>query len=155
MGQTKKEKFMFTILMCAGMVIFMSMYNILLLEGFSSHFFMHLIAGLIPGFFVALLLDVFVAGPAARFLLNKITTEQTKPIQKILCMSCFMIFFMVLFMSLYGVVVNVGITPSFPQLYADTLWKNALFALPLQLLVVGPIVRAIFLKLYAGKSALA
>ncbi|WP_046175315.1 DUF2798 domain-containing protein [Domibacillus indicus] len=152
MGNTKKEKLIFTTLMCAGMVICMSMYNIWLLEGFSSTFFKHFIAGLIPGFLVALLLDLFVAGPVARFLLHKFTGEQTKPVKKMLTMIFSMVAMMVLLMSLYGVLVNAGATAAFTQLYVNTVWKNAVFAFPLQLIIIGPLVRSICSRLFAQSS---
>jgi len=153
LGTTKKEQFMFTTLMCAGMVICMSFYNLLLIEELSLRFFTHMLAGLFPGFAVALLLDIFVVGPAARSILHKVTNQQTKPVKKILFMSTLMIAGMVLFMSLYGVIVSAGITSSFLHDYTNAVLKNVLVALPLQLLVMGPLVRAAFLKLTAGKQA--
>lgn len=153
MGTTKKEQLLFTTLMCAGMVICMSFYNLLLIEELSPRFFTHMLTGLFPGFAIALLLDIFVVGPAARSILHKVTNEQTKPVKKILFMSTFMIAGMVLFMSLYGVIVSVGITSSFLHDYTNTVLKNVVVALPLQLLVMGPLVRAAFLKMTAGKQA--
>ena len=93
MGKNKKEKFVFTLMMCALMVFIMSAYNIFLLEGFSNNFLKDLLIGFLPGFCVALFLDVFVVGKIAKSLHSKIVKEDDALIKKIILMSFFMVSF--------------------------------------------------------------
>jgi hypothetical protein len=44
-------------------------------------------------------------------------------------------------MSMYGVIMQFGFTNNFMQLYIATFAKNVVAALPLQLIVVGPLCR--------------
>lgn len=61
---------------------------------------------------------------------------------------------MVLLMSLFGAVMNVGINSSLPSAYVKGIGFNFIAALPLQLLIVGPIVRLIFTKMYSTNRPL-
>ena len=58
MGETKFQKFIFTLMMCFGMVLGMTIYNMLLNEGFHSQFFNNLLKDFWPGFFVQKLLHL-------------------------------------------------------------------------------------------------
>ncbi|GGG10864.1 hypothetical protein GCM10010912_64110 [Paenibacillus albidus] len=55
---------------------------------------------------------------------------------------------MVLFMSFYGAVMQVGLTRALPAAYLSAMELNVICALPLQLLIVGPLTRFLFLKMY-------
>lgn len=148
MGKNKKERFVFTLMMCALMVFIMSGYNLFLLEGFSSNFLKHLLIGYLPGFFVALFLDVFVVGKLAKALYHKVINEDDKLIKKIVLMSLFMVCGMVLFMSFYGAFINIGFSPLLIKAYPIAVVHNFIFALPLQLIIVSPIVRMTFVRIY-------
>lgn len=63
MPTNKKEGMLFTTLMCFLMVFGMSTYNLLLHGEFSLY---ALSKGLLPGFIVAFILDVFIVGVLAR-----------------------------------------------------------------------------------------
>ena len=146
MGQTKSQKFIFTLMMCFGMVLGMTIYNMLLNEGFSDQFFIHLLKDFWLGFIVALLLDVFVVGKLAKPIAFKIVkpNENTKPIQVILTISSCMVVGMVICMSMYGAITAVGFTTDALKIYPLCIIRNFVFALPLNLLVVSPLVRFIF-----------
>ena len=148
MGKNKKEKFVFTLMMCALMVFIMSAYNIFLLEGFSNNFLKDLLIGFFFFFCVALFLDVFVVGKIAKSLHSKIVKEDDALIKKIILMSFFMVCGMVLFMSFYGTFINIGFSPLLLKAYPNAIIHNFIFALPLQLIIVSPIVRTAFVRIY-------
>lgn len=154
MGKNKKEQLVFTTLTCACMVLGMSIYNVLLLNGFSSSVFADVAVGFIPAFVVGLILDIFVVGKVSKFAVMKVVKEGDPLIKKILFMSFFMVSGMVLLMSLFGAVMNVGISSSLPSAYVKGMGFNFIAALPLQLLIVGPIVRFIFTRMYSTNRAL-
>lgn len=150
MGQTKTQKFIFTLMMCFGMVLGMTIYNMLLMEGFNDQFFNHLLKDFWLGFIIALLLDVFVVGKIAKPIAFKIVkpTPETKPIKVILAISGCMVIGMVLCMSMYGAIVAVGFNSMTLKLYPLCIVRNFIMALPLNMLVVSPIVRFCFSKMF-------
>lgn len=151
MGQSKTEKFIFTLMMCACMVLGMTIYNMILIDGFSSKIFSNLLYDYWPGFIVALILDVFVVGKIAKYIAGKIVKDNDPIIKRIITISFFMVCGMVLCMSFYGAFINVGFSPILPNAYINAVWKNFIVALPLNFLVVSPLVRSVFLKLYPQK----
>jgi hypothetical protein len=153
-GKNKKEQLVFTTLTCACMVLGMSIYNVLLMKGFTSSVFLDVAIGFIPAFIVGLLLDIFVVGMISKSIVTKIVKQGDPLIKKILFMSFFMVSGMVLFMSLYGALMNVGWSSELPSAYIKGIGFNFIAALPLQLLIVGPIVRLIFTKIYSEDRSL-
>lgn len=151
MGQTKLQKLTFTTMMCFGMVLGMTIYNMLLNEGFHSEFFNHLLKDFWLGFMVALLLDIFVVGKLAKPIAFKIVkpTSETKQIKIILAISCCMVVGMVLCMSMYGAILAVGFNTAALKLYPLCIIRNFIMALPLNLLIVSPLVRFSFGKIFA------
>lgn len=107
MGQTKFQKFIFTLMMCFFMVLGMTTYNIILNEGFHSNLLNNLLKDFWLGFIVALLLDIFIVEKLAKPLAFKIVkpTKETKQIKIILAISSCMVVGMVLFMSIFGAIV--------------------------------------------------
>ncbi|MBE6047891.1 MAG: DUF2798 domain-containing protein [Clostridium sp.] len=150
MGKTKFEKFIFTLMMCFGMVLGMTIYNMILNEGLNDQFFIHLIKDFWLGFFIALLLDVFVVGKFAKSIAFKIVKpdENTKPIKIILTISSCMVVGMVLCMSMYGAITAVGFTSTALKLYPLCILRNFVVALPLNMLIVSPLVRFLFGKMF-------
>ena len=71
MPKMKKETMIFTLLMCLLMVTGMSSYNLIIHGGWNQDFIRNLLGGLIPGFIVALVLDLWVVGPLAKRLAFK------------------------------------------------------------------------------------
>jgi len=148
---TKKESLYFGAMMCFGMVVVMSVYNLyvnglihtITISGFLMQFLI--------GFIVAFILDLFIVGPIARKIAFSLPYDKSKKIFVILSMSFCMVLGMVFWMSLYGLgtaYISNGIsTDSIVQSYAAIFIKNFIVALPLQLLIMGPIVRFIFTKI--------
>lgn len=150
MGQTKSQKFIFTLMMCFGMVLGMTIYNMLLNEGFHDQFFNHLLKDFWLGFIVALILDVFIVGKLAKPIALKIVKPNatTKQIKVILAISSCMVVGMVLCMSMYGAIMAAGFTRSALKIYPLCIIRNLVVALPLNLLIVSPLVRFVFCKLF-------
>lgn len=137
-------------IMCFGMVSFMTIYN-LYLNGMIGE--MPLLAGISDfalGFAIALALDLFLVGPNAKKIALKLTKNANNPLIKVLAISTSMVIGMAFFMSIYGLIstyihtehASSSIVLDYLLIYG----KNLIVALPLQLLVMGPIVRFIFMK---------
>ena len=155
MGQTKFQKFIFTLMMCFFMVLGMTTYNIILNEGFHSNLLNNLLKDFWLGFIVALLLDIFIVEKLAKPLAFKIVkpTKETKQIKIILAISSCMVVGIVLFMSIFGAIVSSGFTIDALKLYPLCILRNFIMALPLNLLIVSQIVRFIFNKMFPVKLA--
>jgi hypothetical protein len=148
MGRNKKETFIFTLMMCFLMVTGMSIYNVILANGFTASVFADTARGFLPAFAVALLLDVFVISKPAKALAHKFIRDTDPMAKRVILISLFMVSGMVLCMSLYGALVHIGFSEELPLAYLSFIGKNFICALPLQLIVVGPLSRFIFLRIY-------
>src|SRR3954463_8624147 len=98
MPTTKKESILFGTMMCFGMVLVMSVYN-LFLNGLIDELSVGkmLIEGII-GFMIALLLDLFLVGPTAKKVAFMLPFDKSKKVYVILAISFCMVIGMVLFM---------------------------------------------------------
>ena len=63
-------------------------------------------------------------------------------------MSFFTCCGMVLWMSAFGVVTNLWFGPHFFAAYGLGIVRNVIVAMPLNLLIVSPLIRAIFFKMF-------
>ena len=155
MGQTKLQKFIFTLMMCFCMVLGMTIYNMILNEGFHSNLLNNLLKDFWLGFIVALLLDIFIVGKLAKPIAFKIVkpNKETKQIKIILAISSCMVIGMVLFMSMFGAIIAAGFNIDALKLYPLCILRNFVVALPLNLLIVSPIVRFSFTKIFPVKVA--
>ena len=155
MGQTKLQKFIFTLMMCFCMVLGMTIYNMILNEGFHSNLLNNLLKDFWLGFIVALLLDIFIVGKLAKPIAFKIVkpNKETKQVKIILAISSCMVIGMVLFMSMFGAIIAAGFNIDALKLYPLCIVRNFVVALPLNLLIVSPIVRFLFTKIFPVKVA--
>ncbi len=151
MPTNKKEGIIFTITMCALMVFFMSLYNEILHNGIQSHLLINTCIGFIPGFIVALLLDIFLVGPNAKKVAFKLPINKEKQLHKIFAIPGCMVCGMVLCMSVFGMVMQHNFSDHILMQYFKTVLTNAICAFPLQFFIVGPISRNI-LKTIQAKS---
>ena len=150
MPRNFKEAMLFTVLMCGMMVLGMSIWNLFLIDNLSMS---HILGGYLPAFAVAFLLDVLLVGPVVKFFAFKILQDHHKRWQKILTISGGMAFLMATFMSIYGLLFN-GV-PLTPVTYLTAWRNNLIMAIPLNLIIVGPIARAIlvqFQKPFPGEN---
>ncbi|ADL53906.1 DUF2798 domain-containing protein [Clostridium cellulovorans] len=148
MGKNKRENFIFTLICCTLMVLGMDAYNVLLRNGVTTSFLKDVLIGFVPVFCIALFIDWFFVGKVAKSFVSKLVTAESPLIKKILLTSFFMVCGMCFSMSLITSIIHQGISTDFLINFVQALSKNFLFALPLQLVIVGPIARAIFFKLY-------
>lgn len=145
MPTNKKEGIIFTTLMCFLMVFGMSFYNLMLHDALSIN---KLLVGLVPGFIVAFILDVFIVGIVAKKIaFNLSFINKNSKLQLILTISCLMVIGMVTFMSIFGLVFENGFGSISIASYSHTWIMNFIIALPYQLVIVGPISRTILKKI--------
>lgn len=155
MPQNKKQSVVYTIMMCAVMVMWMSVYNVSLNMGrVSTTALVAALAGFPMGYVVGMICDWFVvSGPAKRFAFRFLASEDSTPRRKIVAISCSMVIGMVTLMSLYGaleVAAQSGFSAGATGVLGTWLHNiplNLVMALPFQLLVAGPVVRRLFSKI--------
>lgn len=152
LGKNKVEHFIFILMICTSMVFIMSCYNIALMKGISFNVLKHAVLGFIPAFLFALVGDLFIVGQIVKKIAPKVIKPNDSIKKKAICMTFFMGCGMVLWMSFYGTVVNVGFNKYLLSAYGVNIVKNFIFAIPLNLLIVSPSVRAIFLKLFPPEN---
>lgn len=138
MPTNKKEGIIFTTMMCFLMVLGMSTYNLWLHQALDIS---TLLAGLVPGFIVAFILDVFIVGVLAKKIAFKLPVNSKSKVQMILTISCLMVLGMVTCMSLFGVLMQQDLPDQLWLAYLNAWKMNVIAALPLQLLIVGPLSR--------------
>lgn len=152
MPTTKRESFYFGLIMCMGMVVVMTFYNLLINGLIGMIPIKGILIQLMLGFIIAFLLELFIVGPAAQKIAFSLPYDKSKKIFVILSVSFFMVVGMVLFMSLYGLGAayfynGLGEESLFIS-YFSIVFKNLIFAFPLQLIIMGPLVRYIFAKFF-------
>ncbi|MFL2059966.1 DUF2798 domain-containing protein [Marinilactibacillus psychrotolerans] len=156
MPTTKKETFLFGLIMCFGMVLIMTVYNLFLNGIMGEMTIIAIVSDFATGFMIALMLDLLIIGPNAKKVALKLTKNVNNSLIKILAISTCMVFGMAFFMSIYGLVSTYihtdKISNSVVLDYLAIYGKNLMVALPLQLLVMGPIVRFIFVKLIKNRD---
>ena len=138
MPRNKKEGIIFGVTMCFLMVCGMSAYNLTLVGKLS---FAKFAVGLIPGFIVAFFFDTVIVGPVAKKLAFKLLIDRDNKLQTILAISLLMITGMVTFMSVFGLLMRPELPENIIHAYFTAWGMNFIAALPLQLLLVGPISR--------------
>lgn len=151
MPRNKKESRFFTVVMCSMMVFGMTIYNIALVEGVTKELVKLAVFGFIPGFIVALLVDVFIVAPVAKKVAFKLPINRENQVQVILAISGCMVCGMVIFMSIFGFLTKADFSGNIFQAYLTIFSKNIIMALPLQWLVVGPLARKM-LAMYQRSS---
>ncbi|WP_019912587.1 DUF2798 domain-containing protein [Paenibacillus sp. HW567] len=152
MGKNKKEAFIFTAIMCTLMVLGMSIYNVVLFSGWSSRVIIEVATGFVPALLVGLLLDVVVVSRLAKGIALRLLKPTDPVVKKILTISFFMVCGMVLCMSLYGTLTHYGFSGNFLAHYFSTAGLNFICALPLQLIVVGPLTRFLFMRIFTVQN---
>lgn len=159
MPQNKRESLIFTFIMCAFMVFWMSTYNISLHQGgFTPSVLLQAWIGFLPAYVFAMLCDWFVASPLAKGFAFKylVTPGKSSPRTMVLAVSSCMVVPMVIIMSLYGAFEGalhmpggiVAFLPMLPATWVKNIALNFIMALPWNLLVAGPLVRALFRRAF-------
>lgn len=148
--ENKKEAFYFGIMMCFGMVVIMTFYNFAINGLIGKMTFMEGLISFVSGFVVALILDFLIVGPLAKKIAFMLPFDKTNKVYVVIMISTCMVIGMASCMSFYGFMVsyfNNSLTgDSLITSYLSIFIKNFVVAYPLQLIIMGPIVRGIFVK---------
>lgn len=156
MPSNKKEGIIFGLMMCFGMVCVMFFYNMYLNGLLTTLPISGILSQFALTFIVAFLVESFIVGPIARKAAFSLPYDKSKTLYVILATSTCMVIGMVLCMSVFGLVismVNNGIEGSLLANYGRTILKNVIVAYPAQLLVIGPLVRFLFVRFVKNAAA--
>jgi uncharacterized membrane protein len=142
--------------MCFGMVVVMTFYNLFINGLIGEIPFKGILYQVILTFIIAFLIEIFIVGPAAQKIAFSLPYDKSKKLYVILSMSFFMVIGMVLFMSLYGMLTGylskrLG-EGSLLESYYSIVFRNFILAFPLQLFIMGRLVRYLFAKFVKGQT---
>ncbi|EJV86595.1 MULTISPECIES: hypothetical protein [Bacillus cereus group] len=150
MPTTRKENLQFGMMMCLGMVIVMTFYNLVMNGAGGPIHVKEILIELVIGFIIALLIEICIVGPCAKKIVFALPFDKSKKVNMIIAMATTMVIGMVFFMSFYGMAMmylhNGLHGDSFVTIYFSVFIKNFIMAYPLQLIIMGPLVRFIFGK---------
>ncbi|MES5866754.1 DUF2798 domain-containing protein [Bacillus cereus group sp. RP32] len=150
MPTTRKENLQFGMMMCLGMVIVMTFYNLLMNGSGGPIHIKEIALELLIGFIIALLIEISIVGPCAKKIVFMLPFDKSKKINIIIAMATAMVIGMVFFMSFFGMIMmhlHGGLQgDSFVSIYFSIFIKNFIMAYPLQLIIMGPLVRFLFGK---------
>ncbi|MUK88703.1 DUF2798 domain-containing protein [Ornithinibacillus sp. L9] len=156
MPTTRKEGLYFGSMMCFGMVVVMTFYNMFMNDLFGIISFKGIVIQFVLAYVIALVLDLFFVGPLARKVVSLLPFNKKNIPLFVFSMSTCMVFGMASCMSFYGLVtsyIHAGVQNG--TLYKDYLHiftMNFIFALPLQIVVMGPVIRLLFIKFVQKKN---
>ena len=161
MPKNRRESFIYTVMMCFVMVLWMSIYNVALHKGgLSFSVLADAWLGFPVAYVFAMCCDWFlVSGLAKGFAFRFLVKPESEPFKKAIAVSCCMVVPMVIIMSFYGAmeaIVSGG--AGWNQLlliWITNIPRNFIMALPLQLLIAGPFIRGLFRKLFPEGTVLA
>ena len=156
MPKSLGQEILFTIMMVFVMVYAMICYNIALaMGGLSNSVFLlafHELPIMAP---IAFVIDFFIVGPLAKKItFSKFNPEQTNPVFIILSISICSVWMMCPLMSLAATILfKGGFQKEMISIWLQTTAFNYPMAAFWQLLVAGPLVRAIFGLMFNNKES--
>ncbi len=152
MPRTKGESIFFTAITAWMMVYVMTLYNTVLATGrFTNATFLIALKGMWVEYVIIGLLAYFVSGRLAKMCAFRVVQPGDRPISIIFAIQTFTVIWQVAFASIIGVYHGHGFTSNFIPNYLITYGKNFVMALPLQLIVVGPLARLIFRTVFLSR----
>ena len=155
MPKSLGQEILFTILMVFVMVYAMVCYNIALaMGGLSNSVFLlafHELPIMMP---IAFVIDFFIVGPIAKKItFSKFNPKQTNPVFIVLSISICSVWLMCPLMSLAATILfKGGFQKEMISIWLQTTAFNYPMAAFWQLLVAGPVVRAIFGLMFKNKK---
>lgn len=160
MPQNKRESFIYTVIMCFTMVLWMSIYNVTLHTGtFNTQVIKDAWLGFPIAYVFAACMDWFVvSGLAKGFAFKYLVKPDSSTLRKVISVSCSMVVSMVIIMSLYGAVeasIRMGDFSNVLFIWLTNIPKNFVMALPFQLIIAGPLVRKVFRTIFPEGKVLA
>ena len=145
MPRTKGESIFFTAITAWMMVYVMTLYNLVLATGsFTNMTLLIALKEMWVEYVIIALLAYFVSGHLAKMCAFRVVQPGDRPIFIIFAIQIFTVIWQVTFASVLGVYHGYGFTGNFIPHYLMTYCKNFIMALPLQLIIVGPLARLIF-----------
>lgn len=152
MPKTKFQSIVFTAVTAWIMVYIMTLYNTVLATGsFTNASFLTAWKGMWIEYIIIFLCAFFISSPVAKHFAFRVVRPGDRPIAIIFAIQVFTVVSQVALASILGVYHGYGFTSQFLPDYLMTYCKNFIMALPVQLLIAGPISRALFRLLFAGK----
>lgn len=149
MPRTKPQSIVFTAITAWLMVYFMTLYNTVLASGsFTNATFLSALQSMWVEFIIIFLCAFFLSSHAANFLTSRIIHPGYPVLARILFTQTFTVVCQVALASILGVWHAGGFNAQFIPNYLSVYCKNFVMALPLQLLLVGPVARWIFRLIY-------
>lgn len=145
MPRNKKEGFVFSLMVSFLMCFFMGLYNVVLSSKvFNLNSILITLKEIPFRYIIAIILSYFIVSPFVLKVVNKIYNKNN--LLKIVLIQIFTVILMAGCMSLLSL-FTLDIPNNITN-YLNILKRNYLFAFPLQILLVGPIVRYLFKKIY-------
>ena len=145
MPKTKLESVIFTAVTAWLMVYGMTLYNLVLATGsFTNVTFLLALKEMWLEYVIIALCAYFISSPAAKKLAFRVVRPGDRPIAIILTIQVFTVVCQVALASILAVWHGWGFTVQFVPNYLLSYCRNFLMALPLQLLVAGPVARGLF-----------
>ncbi len=153
MPKTKGESIFFTAITAWMMVYVMTLYNTVMATGsFTNFTFLIALKGMWVEYIIIGLIAYFVSGHLAKMCAFRVVQPGDRPIFIIFAIQIFTVVWQVAFASVIGVWHGYGFTVHFLPNYLMTYCKNFIMALPLQLIIVGPLARLIFRTVFVRRS---
>lgn len=152
MPETKFQSVVFTAVTAWIMVYIMTLYNTVLAAGsFTNATFLIALKGMWIEYLIIFLCAFFLSSRVAKHLAFRVVKPGDRPIAIILTIQVFTVVSQVALASILGVYHGYGFTNQFIPNYLVTYCKNFIMALPVQLLIAGPIARALFRRVFVRK----
>lgn len=153
MPKTRFQSFIFTLITAWMMVYVMTLYNIVLASGnFINQTFLIALKGMWIEFIIIFLCAYFISSRTAKYFAFRVVQPGDRPIAIIFFIQIFTVISQVGLASILGTIKGYGLTIQFLPNYLITYCKNFIMAMPLQLIVVGPLARWIFRSIFLRKE---
>ena len=104
-------------------------------------------------YIIIALLAYFVSGHLAKLCAFRVVQPGDRPIFIIFAIQIFTVIWQVAFASVLGIYHGYGFTGNSIPDHLTTYCKNFVMALPLQLIIVGPLARFIFRSLFIKRKS--
>ena len=154
MPNTKQESVFFTAVTAWLMVYGMTLYNLVLVMGnFTNASFLLALKEMWLEYVLIFLCAYFISSPVAKKLAFRVVRPGDRPIAIILSIQVFTVVCQVALASILAVWHGNGFTVQFVPDYITAYCRNFIMALPLQLLVVGPLARGVFRAVFRRGEA--
>lgn len=149
MPRTRFQSIVFTFITAWMMVYVMTLYNIVLASGtFVNETFLIALKGMWVEFVIIFLCAYFISSHTAKYFAFRVVQPGDRPIAIIFFIQIFTVISQVALASILGVIKGYGLTSQFIPNYLVTYCKNFIMAMPLQLIIVGPLARLIFRSIF-------